>query len=163
MQFQVPQFIETESKIIWFLSLRQFFYIAASLAIVYILFFSLEFFLWVIIAPVVAGVGVSLALIKINGRSMPYFLSLVFGYFWSPKVYLLREPAAATRKPSALARPSSLKELFQKITTSSSPIPKRESSFLANLSQRQAKIKERYELLRKITGEKEVARRIDYR
>lgn len=162
MQFQVPQFIETESKIIWFLSLRQFFYFAASLAIVYVLFFSLEFFLWVIIAPLIAGIGVSLALIKINGRSMPYFLSSVFGYLWSPKVYLLREPAAA-RKPSVLAKPSSLKELFQKITTSSSPIPKRESSFLANLSQRQAKIKERYELLRKITGEKEVARRIDYR
>ena len=84
MQFQVPQFIETEDKIIGPLTLRQFIYIAIGATISAILFFVLQPWLWLIVTFVLMATSVSLAFIKINGRSMSVFAQSAFGYIWSP-------------------------------------------------------------------------------
>ena len=57
-----------------------------------------------------------------------------------------------------------IKSLLEKMNTSKDAVPKRErtiapTSFI--LSQKE--IKERYEVIRRGTGEREMARRIDYR
>lgn len=169
MQFQVPQFIETESKIIGPFGLVGFFFFAAAVLVSYFLFYLLEFYFWIISSAVILGFALFLVLGKVNGRPAPAFLIAVFNYFWGTKIYVFEsekkslavtEPIIATEP---LRRTSSFKELLQKITTSSGPIPKREVAFIPGLSQQQSEIKERYEVLRKITGEREVARRIDYR
>ena len=168
MQFQVPQFIETESKIIGPFGLMGFFFFAAAVLVSYLLFYLLEFYLWIISSAVILGLALFLVLGKVNGRPAPVFLIAVFNYLWEPKVYIFEpEKAPAVTESAFTTKPpkqmSSFKELLQKITTSSNPIPKREAAFAPELSQQQSKIKERYEVLRKITGEREIARRIDYR
>ncbi|MDD4930779.1 MAG: hypothetical protein PHG66_01320 [Candidatus Colwellbacteria bacterium] len=77
----------------------------------------------------------------------------------SPRPVITAQKAAL---PIDEKRPGSmLQDLFNRITVSSSPIPQRESSLKRNMTA--SKIKERYELIRKATGETEVVKRVDYR
>lgn len=172
MQFQVPQFIETESKIIGPFGLAGFFIFAAAASVSYLLFHLLVFHLWIILSAAILGLTLFLVIGKVNGRPAPVFLIAVFNYLWEPKIYVFESEKKTPVAPPALelattAEPSGqisgFKDLLQKITTSSNPIPKRETTFAPALSQQQSEIKERFEVLRKITGEKESARRIDYR
>jgi hypothetical protein len=61
MQFQVPQFIETEDKIIGPLTLKQFFYVAAAALVSFSLFFVLATWLWLLITIILGGVAVARA------------------------------------------------------------------------------------------------------
>ncbi|MBI1838826.1 MAG: hypothetical protein HYR95_00795, partial [Candidatus Colwellbacteria bacterium] len=48
--------------------------------------------------------------------------------------------------------------------TSKNAIPKREASITqSGIDKSQREIKERYEIIRRVTGAKEIARRVDYR
>ncbi len=173
MQFQVPQFIETEDKIVGPLTIKQFLYLTGATLAVFFLYFVLVPWLWVIVGVVVEGAAVSLSLIKINGRPMITVASSAFMYVWGPRVYVyhsLTEGAAVVAPTPtiwpAIPRPSGggLRGLLDKLTTTKEAIPKRESPLPEVLRATSNKsMKERYELIRKITGDEEVARRVDYR
>lgn len=182
MQFQVPQFIETEDKIVGPLSWRQFAYIACAGAISVILFLILNPILWFIITLFVAGVGIVLAFVPVNGRPMIVFLRALFDNIWRPKVYVFQPrssretelPALATKFTKerhglpeipriGLPHMEGLRGLRQWLQTSKTALPKREKSLVKDLAGPQKQFKERYEVVRRLTGEKEVARRIDYR
>jgi hypothetical protein len=172
MQFQVPQFIETEDKIVGPLTLRQFLYLALVGGAAFILFFMLEFWLWLIIAFILFVGGVALAFIKINGRPMSLIIQAAFAYFWNPRVYTLKPKVSEplTNKPS-VTTPNhhmpvlgGIKNLLNKMIASKEAVPKREKTITpTNFGIPPAKIKERYEILKRITGEREIARRVDYR
>ncbi|MBI3273823.1 MAG: PrgI family protein [Candidatus Colwellbacteria bacterium] len=171
MQFQVPQFIETEDKIVGPLTLKQFLYLAAAGIIAFLLFFALQFWLWLIITSVLAIISSALALVKVNGRPMIVFVSSAFSYIWNPKLYTLQQtPAKYSETPKTLDSKGSvytlggLKSLLQALTTSKNAIPKREASITqSGIDKSQREIKERYEIIRRVTGAKEIARRVDYR
>jgi len=170
MQFQVPQFIETEDKIVGPFTLRQFIYIAIAGIISFTLFFVLELWLWFIIVLILFGISASLAFIKINGRSMITIIQAAFKYTWSPRIYTLKPeikeilPQLPTATKSRLPILGGIKNLLDKMMTSKEAVPKREKTIApGNFGIPQREIKERYEVLRRITGEREVARRIDYR
>ena len=55
----------------------------------------------------------------------------------------------------------SIKKLWQDLMTTSAPIPKREKTGKTPYWGRRPK--ERFETFRRITGEKDIARRVDYR
>ena len=57
MQFQVPQFIETEDKIVGPLTLKQFGYIGGAATVVGLLFLVLNFFLWLLIAGIFGAIA----------------------------------------------------------------------------------------------------------
>ncbi len=176
MQFQVPQFIETEDKIVGPFTLRQFIYIAVATVIIFLLYFILALWLWGVLALVLEGSALALALLKINGRPMPVFTAAAFSYVWRPRVYEFRATVAVpvisvvpvVPKPYAVTpQPglgTGLRNLLDRMTTSKEAIPQREQPLpeVLKASSRES-VKERYELIRKITGEGEVARRIDYR
>jgi hypothetical protein len=168
MQFQVPQFVETESKIFWVFTIGQFFYAAATVLVSILLFDILSIAVWAPITIILIGSSVVIAVHKINGRPITAFVLAAFSYFWgdryfSSKVQAIRpSPITAEIKPASPQK-TPLKNLFRLLTTSTNPVPKRETPFGPEFSRQQAVAKERYEILRKITGEKEVARRIDYR
>src|SRR3989344_5137894 len=90
MQFQVPQFIETEDTIIGPLSLRQFLYVGLSAILCFLLFFILQPWLWIIITAVIMITSAAFAFIKINGRPMIIFAEAALGYIWSPRLYTLK-------------------------------------------------------------------------
>ncbi len=170
MNFQVPQFIETEDKIIGPLTLRQFFYIAAGGLISFFLFFFLQPWLWIFITFFIAVIAISFAFIKINGRPLTTIFIAAIGFYWKPRMFLWErkekmEKEAGYKIPTLKTLPfkSKLNDLWDQLRTSKNPVPKREKAFQPTIIDREKSSKERFEVMRKITGEKEMAKRIDYR
>jgi len=176
MQFQVPQFIETEDKVVGPLTLKQFGYVGGAAIIILLLFFVLDTFLWLVIAGFFGLVGAALAFGKYNGRPLIVLLIAVIDNIWQPKVYVFKPspPKRAVKtKPSLIKiekgetpeKPSfgGLKGLRNWIATSKTAIPKREKPLPRNFGKPQKEIKDRYEVVRRMTGERELAKRIDYR
>lgn len=170
MQFQVPQFIETEDKIVGPLTLKQFLYIAAGAALCFMLFFFLQTALWVFFVIIIMPISLSLAFVQINGRSLPMIMMAALGYYWKPRFYIWKREEAETpelrlpgEKLSVSGVRSKLDDLLNQMKTSKNPIPQREKTIEPSLLDRTRSSKERFEMMRKITGEKEMARRVDYR
>ena len=165
MQFQIPQFIEVEDKIVGPLTLRQFLYLAGAGGFSFILFFLLQFWLWLIITVILGAAGVSAAFIKYNGRPLPKIAWQAFGFFWRPRLYVwqreqeFKEVEIQGKKFAIGEGMPSVKRLWQELLTRKSPIPKREK--ILRISR--GTTKEQYQVFRKISGAKEIARRIDYR
>ncbi|MDP3991744.1 MAG: PrgI family protein [Candidatus Colwellbacteria bacterium] len=182
-QFQVPQFIETEDKIVGPLTWKQFTYIGAAGGVSVLLFLILTPLIWFMLTLVVAAVAIPLAFVSVNGRPMIVFLRALFDNIWRPKVYVFqprtsREETQSSAMPaklvkerqglplgiaSGIPRIEGLKGLRQWLQTSKTALPKREKPLIRNLAGSEKQFKERYEVIRRLTGEKEVARRIDYR
>lgn len=88
MQFQVPQFIEVEDKIVGPLTFRQFVFIAGGAGMAYVFWRVLPLFASI---PLIVGVGslaAALAFFQVNGR--PFILALENGFYFllHPKLYL---------------------------------------------------------------------------
>ena len=169
MNFQVPQFIETEDKIIGPFTLRQFLYVAMGGGLSFFLFFFLQAWLWIIITFFLVVTALSFAFIKVNGRPLSVIFLSAIHFYWKPRFYLWRreeeqkelEAKLPTLKPLPIK--SRLDKLFEQLKTSKNPVPKREKAFKPTISDRTTSSKERFEMMRKITGEKEMAKRIDYK
>ena len=154
MQYQVPQFIDVEEKIVGPLTLKQFFYLAGAFLILFFLFFIFKLWLWLILAVIIGGGAIALAFVKYNGRPLTIMIRAMLSYFWRPRRYSWQ----TTGRPLG----GKLGELELQLKTSTQPIAKRERGWLGRIFGG-GKAEEKFEILRKISGEKEVARRIDYR
>ncbi|TSC95822.1 MAG: Uncharacterized protein Athens101426_593 [Parcubacteria group bacterium Athens1014_26] len=167
MQFQVPQFIETEDKIIGPLTLKQFLYIGAGAGLIFIAFYLFNTFLWLIFSVFVASLAAALAFIRINGRPLPSVLMAAIYFYWKPRLFLWKR--TETRKtpefkiPSIEEKPSSLKNLWQQLITTKNPLPKREKILKPSILSQIRASKEQFEMVKKITGERDMTRRVDYR
>ncbi|KKS82758.1 MAG: hypothetical protein UV58_C0005G0012 [Candidatus Wolfebacteria bacterium GW2011_GWC1_43_10] len=179
-QFEVPQFIDVESKIVGPLTLKQFGLIAVPSLASFFLFFVLARFLWVIVAFILVMAGVLFAFIKIGGRPLYLITIYAFQFLWKPKLYLWRRavvqeeiaiPSPAGGLSAVSAKRNALKsaatgvygsvtKLWQNLTTTKNPIPKREKAVPKKSI---SEIKEQYMVFRKVSGEREVAKRVDYR
>lgn len=158
MQYQVPQFIEAEDKIVGPLTIRQFLYLAIAFMVDFILFFVLQMWLWFIIATLVSGFVIALAFIKINGRPLSKILLAAFNYFWRPHLYAWQKGNKTDQ-----GQATDLNDLELQLKTSTQPISKREKWFRPSILARLHPSKEMFELFRKATGDREMARRVDYR
>jgi hypothetical protein len=168
MQFQVPQYYEVKERIVGPLTLQQFFYIAAACALSFFFFFAFEFWLWFIVSVFLVGFAAALALVEINGQSLTKILFSAFFYYWRPRIYLWRreiekeeiilpdEVKQIEEIKKELSFQQRIKSLGQKILTSRSPLPGEKPIS-------PGRIQERYQVFRKATGEREVAKRVDYR
>lgn len=99
MQFQVPQGLDLEDKIIGPLTLIQFLYLLIGGIIDYLLFFAIfgSFLFWLIAIPV-ALVALALAFLKIQDQPLSYFIKSGFIYLGRPKIRLWHRQGYA--KPS---------------------------------------------------------------
>ncbi len=94
MQFQVPQYIEVEAKIVGFLTLKQFIYLAgaaAGVGAVYIL--TKSFFLTLIIPAPLVVLALLLAFYKVNNKPFVYIMEAAFKYLFSKKLYIWKKVA----------------------------------------------------------------------
>lgn len=91
MQFQVPQGIDLEDKIVGPLTLVQFLYLLSGGVICYLLFltFGFNFFFWILGLPI-ALVALALTFLKIQDQPLSYFVKAGFGYLSRPKIRLWR-------------------------------------------------------------------------
>lgn len=100
-QFQVPQFIETEPKIVGPLTLKQFGYIGIAGLLSFFLFFSLRLEIWLILTVIMALIACAFAFLKYNGRPFEVLFKNAALYIWRPKLYLWQRKDAMAQLPSA--------------------------------------------------------------
>jgi hypothetical protein len=86
-QYPVPQFIEQEGRIAFFLSFRQFFYLIGAGAICFILYYILPRLLFYIAAIVISLASVALAFVQINGAPLVNILLASIGFSMGGKNY----------------------------------------------------------------------------
>jgi len=168
-QFQVPQFIETEDKIVGPLTLRQFIYIGVAGLLSFFLFFLLKTWIWVVFSTSLFALASILAFIKINGQPMYIIVAYALKYFWQPRFYLWQKPElvltiseikipkielvspAVAQEKSEEKRKPLLKNLWLKIQTSGQILkPGSASSIFQKLRKNEAEMQQK-------------SRRIDYR
>lgn len=89
MQYYVPQFIESESKIIGPLSLKQFFLMAGPLIFVIVLYLIFKnIFISFLLGILLVGGGAAFALFKYQGQDLVSIFSYGISYFLNPKEYI---------------------------------------------------------------------------
>jgi hypothetical protein len=169
MQYQVPQFIDTEDKIAGPFTMRQFIYLTATCGVVFFLYFMLQSWIWLILAVVILGIGFSFAFVKINGQKLSAIARAAFMFYWNPQLYLWQpENQQVPKTPEALAERQNagfdlegivsglaLKKAWQYVQTGSKPEPA-----IAARDVKEQKLK--YQVFRRPTGELRAAKRVDY-
>ncbi len=107
MRFQVPQFIEVESKIFGPLTLKQFIYLAGGGGIIFLLYVALPFFLTVLFAVPVGGFSLALAFYKMNNQPFAKTIENAIHYMSASKIYVWkkREANKLPRKKEEAKRP----------------------------------------------------------
>ncbi|MCX6813749.1 MAG: PrgI family protein [Candidatus Azambacteria bacterium] len=119
MQYQVPQFIELEDRIIGPLTLKQFLYLAFAGAILFVFWFLFIFYIWIIIAIPIAALAVAFAFLKINDRPFVYFFLSFIRYFTKPKLYIFSAvPKEVLKEPASEEKVETPKATEEKITHS---------------------------------------------
>ncbi|MBI3572244.1 PrgI family protein [Candidatus Kaiserbacteria bacterium] len=111
MEYQVPQFIEVEDKIVGPLTLRQFIYLAGAGGLCVIFFFLLPLIFALILSVPVAALGAALAFYRVNSKPFIEVLESAFGYYTSSHLFLWKhqEPkagAAAAPAPTTAPLPA---------------------------------------------------------
>lgn len=89
MQFQVPQFIEIEDKIIGPLTLKQFIYLAGTAGLAYVSYALIPFqAIGILFAVAFLSFGGLLSFYKHNNRPFIKLISSVFYYYTKPQLYI---------------------------------------------------------------------------
>lgn len=88
MQFNVPQFIEHEAKIVGPLTFKQFAFVGTAGAIALILYASTPFYVFLTVTIILGSLAAALAFLKIGGISLPTFISNFLKFGSEPKIYI---------------------------------------------------------------------------
>ena len=91
MRFQVPQFIEIESKIFGPLTFKQFIYLAGGAGVIFLLYITLPFFLAVMLIAPVGAFAIALSFYKVHNRPFIKVTESAFRYFTAPKIYVWKK------------------------------------------------------------------------
>ena len=91
MRFQLPQFIETETKIIGPFTLQQFLWIAGGASFVFLLFTLVRGVLFLVLAIPIAVIFLALAFFKIDGVPLIIYASYGLSYLTNPKKYIFKK------------------------------------------------------------------------
>lgn len=98
-QFQVPQFIDVEDKIIGPFTLRQFLYLLGAGAVAVIARALFVPFLFYIITIIAVGFSLALAFYKVDGVPFPKILMSAFSYFSKPHLYIWKQEEIKKESP----------------------------------------------------------------
>lgn len=103
MEYQVPQFIEVEDKIIGPLTLKQFIYVAGGGGLCVVFFSYLPFIPAALLSIPVAAFAGALAFYRVNGKPFIEMLEAGFNYYTGAKLFLWKhsEPKAVKQAPAA--------------------------------------------------------------
>ncbi len=163
MNFQVPQFIEQEAKIVGFLTLKQFLYFAAAGIISFIAFQIFSPFFWFFITLVVGVLAIAAAFVKINGQNLPQILKSALNYFWQPRTFTWQRITPQTtldvsevEKIEAMRKNISVQEKLKSVALNIA------TGKILSAKQRQNQAGERFQVVTYVTGEKKMAKRVDY-
>ena len=91
MRFQIPQFIETEVKIVGPFTLQQFLWIAGGAAILFLLFMFTKGLLFIALALPIASIFIAMAFVKVDGIPLLIYASYGLSYILNPKKYIFKK------------------------------------------------------------------------
>lgn len=98
MQYQVPQFIEIEDKVIGPLTFKQFVYVLGGGGISFALYVWLPFLLALPLIGLALGTAATFAFYKVNNKPFVYILESALKYVIGSKLYIWKKE---TKKPKA--------------------------------------------------------------
>ena len=103
MEYQVPQFIGVEDKIIGPLTLKQFIYLAGGAGLCVVFFSYVPIIFAVLLSLPVAGFVAALAFYKINGKPFIEMVESGFNYYIRPKLFLWKHEEQKRKKEMVTA------------------------------------------------------------
>lgn len=159
--FQVPQFIDEKPKIVGPLTLRQFFFIAGAFLVSVVSFSILPFFLWMLVTLIVGAVAAALAFVKIHGQELLGVALAGLSYLWKPRTYTWQRATkeidiSDLKRIQATRNAMSIQEKIKSMTMGITI-----GKIFKDKEQKQGG-PDRFQVVTRITGEKVVAKRIDY-
>jgi hypothetical protein len=101
MRYQVPQFIETETKLVGPFTLRQFLWVAGGISMVTLEFIILSGYFLIGAALLTLAFFGSLAFVRVDGQPFVNFLAYMLAYGLGAKKYLFK----ASKEESAIKFP----------------------------------------------------------
>lgn len=119
MQFQVPQYIDIEDKVIGPFTIKQFLYIIAAAGILFVLFKLVKFFIFIILAVPIAGLTCALAFIKIHNQPFINVIKSFFGFLRKPDFYVWKKPS-----PKEIVKEKQTPEIIKKTPPKKKAKPK---------------------------------------
>lgn len=166
MQFQVPQFIDTQDKIVGPLTLRQFMYVAVAGALSAILYFTVAMWLWFFLSIILIGGAIGIAFIKIEGRPLGNVILSAFDFYWKPQTYIWKSEEAPMATPHR-GVPEEGGLSLEKLITGAALHHKWEALQTGETIPQekvvQNKINVRYQIFQRVSGARDAAKRVDYR
>ena len=103
MEYQVPQFIEVEDKLIGPLTLKQFIYLAGAAGLCVVFFSFLPTLAAVVLSIPVVAFGTALSFYRVNGKPFIEVIEAGFNYFTSKKLMLWKYTAPTEAEGNAAA------------------------------------------------------------
>src|SRR5579859_6660296 len=91
MQYDIPQFIEEESKIVGPLSFRQFFLFLGGGIFCFMLYYIFQTWLWIIIAGTIMLGIAFLSFGRIQGLPASTVILHSLKFFWLPRLYIWKK------------------------------------------------------------------------
>ncbi len=88
MRFQVPQFIETETKIIGPFTLKQFLWLAGGVVMMFLFNFLLPPKIFIAVAILIGAASITFAYLKIEGLPLATYLLRALSFSLSSKKYM---------------------------------------------------------------------------
>jgi hypothetical protein len=92
MQFQVPQFIDIEDKVIGPLTIKQFLYLLVAGIIIFILYKILNLFATIILSIPIIGIAIAIAFVKIGDQPFSNLIKNFFSFIRKPDFYVWKKP-----------------------------------------------------------------------
>jgi hypothetical protein len=161
--FQVPQFIEQKPKIIGPFTIEQFLYVAGAGVLSFFSFYIFNFILSFLLTVVFLGTALALSFVKVNGQRMPSVIMSAFSYMWRPRTYTWQRAVTEAvldtselEKLEEMRNKMSVQEKLKSIALSVAT----GKIFSPNKWRREDE--ERYQVVKRLTGEREMAKRVDY-
>ena len=97
MQFQVPQFLDVEDKIIGPFTLKQFLYLAGGAGMGYFCYHFIPYIGWMLGLGMLAF-GASLGFYKYNSKPLVYVIEAGFNYLQHNRLYVWRRREKPSEK-----------------------------------------------------------------
>lgn len=99
MQFQVPQFIDIEDKVIGPFTIKQFLYLLCAGIVIFILSKILNLFATIILAIPIISIAVALSFIKIGGQPFVVIIKNFLSFLKKPDFYVWKKPIGKNKLP----------------------------------------------------------------
>jgi len=92
MQFQVPQYIDIEDKVIGPFTIKQFLYIIVAAVVLFILYNLVNLFVLILLAVPICALTFALAFVKVHNQPFINVVKNFLGFVKKPDFYVWKKP-----------------------------------------------------------------------